>query len=345
MDTAQSSILVVLVAGIGDIVLGSMGLRAMRNGHPLARIHLLTSADAAMVAKNYPYIDRVWAFPIRRLRHDKTAIVDMLKVILTLRSHWFDKVVNLYPVASIGGGLTMGTVFSLLRSSCKVGHDCNGFGNFLDRKGSKDFFQGRHMADSMLEMARLAGGKPDGKGVEVFRSGRIDPAMERVLDSSPEKPRPKIIAINAGSDAEYKRADPAVFSLAVERIAALFPVQTIVLGGPGEEAIAGRIVRSIDSPAVNLAGKISLEALVCVLEQVDLLITNDSGPMHIAAALKKPLVALFAGGNPAVFGPYGDPLRFRIIEMDRAGRNKRGPSIKAAAEQVAAFSEELLCGR
>jgi ADP-heptose:LPS heptosyltransferase len=93
---------------------------------------------------------------------------------------------------------------------------------------------------------------------------------------------------------------------------------------------------------INLAGKTSLESLMYVLEQVDLLITNDSGPMHIAAALKKPLVALFSGGYPAVFGPYGDPLRFRILEMDRFKRFGKGFPTEAAAAQVAALGEELL---
>jgi ADP-heptose:LPS heptosyltransferase len=344
MHNERSSFLVVLVAGIGDIVLGSMGLRAIRNGHPRARIHLLTSSEAAAVGRHYPYIDRVWAFPIRRLRHDRRVLAEMLKVLLALRGRRFDTIVNLYPVASFRGALSMGAAFSLLRSPCKIGHGRYGFGHFLHHPTPGDFFQGRHMADCMLDMARMAGGKPDGKGVEVFRSERIDPSLKRLLGLGPEGARLKTIAVHAGSDAAGKRADPIVFSSAVNRLASRFPVKAVVLGGPGEEAIAHSIVRAIRGPVVNLAGKISLESLVYVLEQVDLLITNDSGPMHIAAALKKPLVALFSGGHPRIFGPYGDSFQFRIIEMEPLKRFGRGFSNRAAAARAAAFGEELLSG-
>ncbi|MGD8368803.1 MAG: glycosyltransferase family 9 protein [Desulfobacterales bacterium] len=165
-----------------------------------------------------------------------------------------------------------------------------------------------------------------------------------MIDFGPVQSESKTLAIHAGSDSVYKRADPGVFSGAVNRIAASFPLQTVVLGGPAERPIADHIAQGIKSRVINLAGKTSLDSLVYVLEKVDLLITNDSGPMHIAAALKKPLVALFSNGYPAVFGPYGDSIRFRILEMDRLRRFGKGSINEVAAAQVAAFGEELLRG-
>jgi len=345
MDQTNFPLLLLLTAGIGDLVLGSMGLRAIRNGFPAAEIHLMTSLEAAAIARHYPYVDRVWAFPIRQFRQSKKVFAKTVKALLPLRAYRFEKIINLYQVASIGGALSMGAVFSLLRSPCKIGHDRHGFGHFLDEKVPENFFQDRHMADSILDLACRAGGKPDQGGIEVFPPGSIDPDLKRMLDFAPENSGLKTIAINPGSDAVEKRTDPVIFSSAVNRLSAWIPVKTIILGGPGEEEIASKIFQDLQTPAINLAGKTSLEALVYVLDQVDLVICNDSGPMHIAAALKKPLVALFRGGNPNMFGPYGDSSRFRTITADPAAGFKCRQFQETLDAKVAAVSHSLLTAR
>lgn len=338
-DSAKQ-LLIVMVAGIGDFILGSMGLRALKAGHPACEVHLLTSVEAAEIGVYYPYVDRVWGFPIRRLRRDKTAFVEIARCLSKLHAWRFDKIVNLYQVASFRGALAMGLTFSVLRSPCKIGHDRYGFGTFLDRKVPADFFRGRHMADALLELACLAGGRPDGRGIEVFHSGRPKPALKKIFDDRAGK---KTVAVNAGSDVRQKRASPVLFASIVNELARCFPIETIVLGGPGEEALAAEVVQRIEGPAINVAGKTKLEELVYVIEHIDLLITNDSGPMHIAAAMDKPLVALFSGGYPAAFGPYGDGGRFRIVEIDGAAvKGSAGPYCAAVSEKAAAMGKDLL---
>ena len=344
MGPVKPELLVVLVAGIGDLILATMGLRAIRNGHPSTCLHLLTSVEAAPIARHFSFVDKVWPFPLRQIRGDKRSYAGAIDRILSLRSHRFEKIVNLYQVASPKGALAMGLMFSLLRSPCKIGHDRHGFGIFLDQKIPGGFFQGRHMADSLLEMAVRAGGRPDNRGIEVFRPGDLSPRLKRKLDFGQGESSLKLIAIHPGADAAGKRAHPAIFSSTVNRLNSTMGVRTVIFGGPGEEEIAGRIARDIQGPVVDLTGETSLEELVGVMGQIDLLIANDSGPMHFAAALKKPLVAVFAGGSPEVFGPYGDPGRFRIIEIDRSAISRCDRSIAGISEQIAAMGRELLSG-
>lgn len=344
MNQTKAPLLVVLIAGIGDLVLGSMGLRAIRHGFPRAEIHLMTSVESVGIARCYPYVDKVWTFPIRQFRKNKKTFVNTVKALLPLRAYRFEKIINLYQVASIGGALAMGTVFSLLRSPCKIGHNRYGFGFFLNEKAPEDFFQDRHMADSILDLACMAGGKADGEGIEVFPPGSIDASIKKMLDFAPDNSGLKTVAINPGSDAVEKRTDPIILSSAVNRLAARIPIKSIILGGPGEEVIAAKIFQNIQTPSINLAGKISLEELVYVLDQVDLLITNDSGPMHIAAALKKPLVALFKKGNNNIFGPYGDSKRFRTINAGSCLSIQNMPYQKDIDSKVANLSWALLNG-
>lgn len=307
-------LLVIIIAGIGDLILASMGLRAIRNGHPSARIHLLTSTEAAPIARKFPFVDRVWSFPMRQFRDNKKALAGVIKCLAQLRSYRFEKIVNLYQVASLKGAIKMGLLFASLKSPCKVGHGRFGFGLFLKQKVPEGFFQNRHMADSILSMAQFAGGIPDRKGIEIPRSEKLRPELKQRLQLARHDRHLKLIAVHPGADDERKRLDPEVFSSAVNQIAAFKSMKTIVLGGAGEKTAADRITRGIQGPVINIAGKTSLEELIFIVDHMDLLIANDSGPMHIAAALQKPVVALFSATNPEIFCPYGDPDNFRIVQ-------------------------------
>jgi ADP-heptose:LPS heptosyltransferase len=77
----------------------------------------------------------------------------------------------------------------------------------------------------------------------------------------------------------------------------------VVIGGTDECNLAQRLAQGIDGASLNLAGRKSLAVLGAVLEQLAVLVTNDSGPAHVAYALSTPTVTVFGGTNPAVWGP------------------------------------------
>ena len=141
MAQEKKRFLVILIAGIGDLIMASASLRALRRSHPDAEIHLLTSSEASVLAVNYPYVDRVWSLPVREIRKDKLQSLRALGVIRELRRTQFDLCLNLYRVSSWPGALRMGLLMSLLRAGRKAGHDSKGFGIFLDKKAEKRNFR------------------------------------------------------------------------------------------------------------------------------------------------------------------------------------------------------------
>jgi heptosyltransferase II len=306
-------ILIVLIAGIGDIVIASAAMRAIRNGHPDAEINLLTSTDALPLAKNYPYLDQVHPFPIRELRTDKRYLREVMRVVRDLRGKKFASIVNLYRVSSLPGALKMGAFFSLLKADRKIGHDRYGFGRFLTERLPAGTFTGRHVAEAMLEMAARADAVPDGKGIEVFWNAEVAVGWEGFF--APLAGR-AIVGINPGGDRENRRWGPDRFAAVAEEIISRYNAAVILLGGPAEVNIASDIAGRIRSDVFNLAGKTSVDALPYIISRMDLLITNDSGPMHIAAAAKTPLVALFGPEDPELFGPYTEPELYRVIHKD-----------------------------
>lgn len=313
MASRRDCILIVLVAGIGDLILASKGIRAIRNGYPEAEIHLITSTDAASLARHYPYIDRVWPFPIRELRSNKGRALEALGLIHRLRKFRYRLAVNLYSVESVTGALKMGLLFQAIRARHRAGHGRHGFGLFLTNPFAQGTFANRHFAEAILAAAVAAGGVPDGAGIDVFWDRAVESRWKGFFPDPHETPGAPVVGINPGSDRSLKRWNPERYSRVADRLVESEGARIILLGGPAETRIAGAIERGMRYPAVNLSGRLSLDDLVYVISRLDLLVTNDSGPMHIGAAAGTPLVALFGPALPGQFGPCSVSGLSRLI--------------------------------
>jgi heptosyltransferase-2 len=309
----RKKILIVLIAGIGDVVLASKSIRAVRNGWPSAEIHLLTSTEGAEIASHYMYLDHVWAFPIREIRKRKTYVFNMLKTVLTLRKLEFDSCLNIYRVCSWIGAVKMGFLFLAVKAQDKIGQDSRGFGLFLNKKASAETFEDRHLAEAMIDIACLAGGRPDGMGVDAFWNQKSEKKWQHLFPvESNLSCRPKI-GLNPGGDRQNRRWSSGNYAEVANQLSELYGAQIILLGGPGEEAISRKIEVQIGNSPINLAGKMSIDELTYVISKMDLLISNDSGPMHIAAAVETPVVGIFGPENENLFAPYTRTEFFRII--------------------------------
>ena len=313
MNREKKPLLIVLIAGIGDLVLGSKSIRAIRNGFPDADIHLLTSTEAAPIAQNYRYLDHVLAFPIRELRNSKSHVLNIVRLIVKLRKKRFVSVVNLFVVASWFGAFRMGLLFLLLKSQLKVGHDGKGFGIFLTKKAPPETFENRHRVDAMMDIALQAGGRPDENGIDVFWNRSCEKKWSHLFETKGPYSNETIVGLNPGGDRENKRWSPNKFAILGDKIIEKFGAKIILLGGPGEEDIAGHIEKKMRNGVVNLAGKLDLNELTYITSKFDLLVTNDSGPMHIAAGVRAPLVAIFGPQIPTVVGPYTSERLCRLL--------------------------------
>ena len=131
----------------------------------------------------------------------------------------------------------------------------------------------------------------------------------------------KRIAIAPGARWETKQWPPEFFAAAAVRIAARLPeYEFVLLGSPAEKELCVRVMEAAETIWItDLSGQTMPGALVEVIRHSELLICNDSGPMHIAAAAGTPVVALFGPTDPALTGPYGPQCRVIQPELDCLG--------------------------
>jgi lipopolysaccharide heptosyltransferase II len=117
---------------------------------------------------------------------------------------------------------------------------------------------------------------------------------------------PHLIALQPGARWKNKRWPVQNFAKVVHRLAHKFPeVHFAVLGGEDDLPLGETIAQAVPEKVLNLCGKTSLTEMIEWVRRCDLLLTNDTGPMHVAAAMNKPLVALFGPTEPRRTGPYG----------------------------------------
>jgi len=156
----------------------------------------------------------------------------------------------------------------------------------------------------------------------VARLGADPTPCEPKLNAGPvapeEFPLPTdkpLLALNVG--AEYgpaKRWPLERFVAAAKAVAASEGVRWVLIGGPKDAALAGEAARQIgDGAAISLAGQTTLGGLCRLLARCRLLLTNDSGPMHLAAAVGTPTVAIFGSTEPALTGPGVTPGSRHVI--------------------------------
>jgi lipopolysaccharide heptosyltransferase I len=113
------------------------------------------------------------------------------------------------------------------------------------------------------------------------------------------------VAIHPGARWATKRWPAAHFAELARRIGREFDAAFILVGGPEESSAAAELESSLASRTINLVGKTTLKQLAAVLGDVDVVITNDSGPMHLAAAVGTPVVGIFTCTSPERARPFG----------------------------------------
>jgi ADP-heptose:LPS heptosyltransferase len=126
-----------------------------------------------------------------------------------------------------------------------------------------------------------------------------------------------LVAIHPGRGAAVKRWSLDGWHLLMEQLYSRHQARFIVTGGADETELA-RQVASTTVPAHSVAGRTSLPVLAALFEQCSLVVGPDSGPLHLAVAMRRPTIHLYGPVSPALFGPWGDPAYNVVIHQSLA---------------------------
>ena len=120
--------------------------------------------------------------------------------------------------------------------------------------------------------------------------------------------QPYLVILPGAAYGPAKRWDPASFASVISNLQKSHSIQPILMGGPGDVEACQAVAQSLGSPVTDLSGKTTTLELAHWLAHSSLILCHDSGPMHLAAFLRKPAVAIFGSTEPAWTGPLGSSV-------------------------------------
>src|SRR5215469_6680371 len=333
----DAHILVVKLATIGDLLLATPSLRALRETYPAAHIDLLVTPASAGLLDDWEVIDRVivldkylFDYPQQVLKNPRN-LLRLRPLWHDLRDGRYDAVLLLHHLTLFYGRLKHQILMRATGAKWRIGLD-NGHGWFLNVRVKDRGFGAMHEADYNLAIAKAAGASTNDRQLTVpINAVERQQALQLLTEivpiqasyfsishipgsrhgsDDPEHPssRRPLIAMHPGSGgySTARRWAPERFAQLADTLFNDIGGQLILLGGSEEAELHQQIFELMqsDMPVRSFAGKGNVRVAAAILEQADLFIANDSGLMHLATAVGTPTVAIFGLTNSAAWGPY-----------------------------------------
>ncbi len=289
-DTVNN-IIVLQFWGIGETVLTLPALKALRQRLPKSKITLLATLrnkDVYECSKNYDNLEIISLSPI--------AITKFM-----LKNHnKFDLVIDMEEYLNISA------IISLFVGAKRVGYS-HGLRSILYTDKVK-YNDAQHACKTFLDLIKPLSSKFKIVQLEKLIVGNEDKqAVDNLLSKLGISKKDKVIGIvpGAAESAKSRMWPGDRFARLADKLIENYKSKVFFLGAGYERALIGNIQDSMKNKSFNLAGRISLKQSFYLIEKCSLLISNDTGPMHIAASQGTKTLGLFGPNTPVRFGPFG----------------------------------------
>lgn len=279
-ESGIERVTVVMPSWVGDSVMATPVLRAMREHLPNVHLTALVRPGLDELLAGAPWCDGVVSAPFK-------GVGGFVRTVQTLRAAMPDAVLLL------PNSPRSAMIARLSGARRRIGYDRDGRGWLLtDRVPMKhDKKTPISAVTYYAELAEAALGMSEcDRRLEL---GVTDAQREAGAELLDEVPRPFVL-INPGANRTDKRWPAEQFAAAASRLREQYGTATVVTGSPGEAELVADVVAQCDGPTVDLVSRgVTLGSLKAVAAEASVLVTNDTGPRHIAAAMGTPVVALF----------------------------------------------------
>ncbi len=342
MAESFKKILIIKPSSLGDIIQALPALSALRKSFINAKISWLIRPEFAPLIENHPHINELITFDRKFLGeawYNPKALNALLTLIKKLRSENFDAVFDFQ-------GLFRTAALSWL-SGCKkrFGMDnAREFAHFFYTRTVRQNKSCIHLVDFYIKIVQSAGGENVAPKFIMPTDDKAFDFVNKLLASHSIEPK-KYACLVIGSAHADKCWPIERFASLAEKIYSQFGLKIVTPGKASERSLNERLKLLTKVPVTDLAAKTDLNQLKALLKSAKIVIGNDTGPSHIAAAFDVPVVIIFGRSNPARVAPYKKPHSVVAVEpFDRGLKpdsinpkhNIKNVSVDMVYERVAA---------
>jgi heptosyltransferase-2/heptosyltransferase-3 len=312
---ASQRILLIRPDHLGDALLTTPAVRALRTALPYMEIHMLVGQWSAEALAAYPEIDQILTLPFpgfsrapkenwrspyqlafRTARHLRR--IGYSGVVILRPDHWW-------------GAFTA----RLAGIPIRIGYNLPGVAPFLTHKVK---YQRQHAVLQNLRLVeRWTGAVPLSATHYTFPVEAVDQqAVNAYLQARGVKPRQPIFCVHPGSGTLVKHWQEDRWAQVADILSVQLGAYVVFTGSPHELPLVQRIVGYMKQPSIASAGDTNVGQLAALFQRAQIVLGPDSGPLHLAAAVGTPTVALFGPADPAEFAPWGAPEKHIILTSD-----------------------------
>ncbi|MCM8780994.1 MAG: glycosyltransferase family 9 protein [Candidatus Omnitrophica bacterium] len=290
-------ILIVDLGGIGDIVLSIPALKALRRRFNQAVICMLVVRRVCDLVESFSYIDEVYT-----LYKDKRHILFDLTTLHLLRKKNFDLAINMRTIVSKAGAKKIKFILDIINPRLRVGRDTDSLGYFFDIKIPETYLAKKHEMDYHIDTALALGVEVKDRSITLDIPQEASLRLKDVLAGYSITDNDTVVGIHPGG-MPSRRWPIERFAEAMQQLHRNLNCKFVVTGSKSEISLVNRLIEISRISVLNMAGKSNLKELIALIKYCDVFISNDTGPMHIAAALKIPLVAILGAGDFVRYNP------------------------------------------
>lgn len=307
-DLNGARVLAIRLDSMGDVLMTGPALQSLKERFPASHLTLLTSESGAVAARHLPCVDEIviravpWmkSAPDAETRWD----ADLDALIGELRGSCFDVAIifTVYSQSALPAAFLCTHAGIPTRLAFCRENPYHLLSHWIKEPEPHQTL--RHEVRRQLDLAEvLAGTLPDRPLALAIPEPSYRAVLEMVTTGMPEiaaaisSPEPSWAVVHPGATAASRRYPPERFAQVIARLYR-HGITTILTGSTGEQALIDTIREQAGCPSHSLAGRLSFPELAALIDLAPLIICNNTGPSHIAAAMQTPVVCLYALTNP-----------------------------------------------
>jgi ADP-heptose:LPS heptosyltransferase len=311
-DLDTRNILIIKYYGMGSILLASPSIQALKVKFPKSKISILTLAENRQICDITPWIDEIFALDLKNVGK---FLVNYAQLILKIRRKDFDVIIDLEFLTNFSALTTL--IIGFLKEKVLVG-----FNSPLRWRNEVytfniSFDHSRHISKVFSKVFSSFCGDSleisfdfdeERRKISSFSKPTI---LREVLSLQPQgtddPPKNICININAGELCLNRRWPRDYFARLIRELLVDYNICVFLLGGENDQEYVKGLIREFpdDPRVVDTSGKLSIKELVGLYSESTLLISNDSGPLHLASMVGLRTISFFGPETPALYGPLG----------------------------------------
>ncbi|MBN3040694.1 MAG: glycosyltransferase family 9 protein, partial [Candidatus Omnitrophica bacterium] len=302
------------LGGIGDFLLSTPALRALKGRFPKAQLAALVNSSIYELAKDLTYIDEVFTFSLKYGELIPLArSLENFLVLMSLRRKRFDIAINMRTLVSAKGARKINFIFNLINPKIKAGRNTNSMGTFFDLKIPETLIGEKYEMEYDIDTVRTLGAEVKSRDIDFSIDEKSYKKIEHILTKNKIARGDKIIGLHLGGKPSH-RWPIKNFVKAIKIINDSVSCRFIATGTGDEKQLVLLLKTVCEADILDLSGQLNLKELGALIKRCNLYISNDTGPMHISAVLNTPLLAIFGPGYLTRFDPRNISTKAVVIK-------------------------------